>query len=90
MLSPWFQIVADNFLLDWWKRVDDGTLAEAADMATIHKLQLKKERSTTSYTAPGYAYNFLGWFLVMWASGSWNKDTLLGQEHGDMKGVSML
>ncbi|CAK9856461.1 unnamed protein product [Sphagnum jensenii] len=37
-LSPWFRIVADNFLLDWWKRVDDGTLAEAADMTTIHKL----------------------------------------------------
>jgi len=37
-LSPWFRIVADNFLLDWWKRVEDGTLAEAADMATIHKL----------------------------------------------------
>lgn len=70
-LSPWFRIVADNFLLDWWKRVDDGTLAEAADMATIHKLQLKKERSTTSYTAQGYAYNFLGWFPVMWAL-SWN------------------
>jgi isopentenyl-diphosphate delta-isomerase len=38
MLSPWFRIVADNFLLDWWKRVEDGTLAEAVDMATIHKL----------------------------------------------------
>jgi isopentenyl-diphosphate delta-isomerase len=38
MLSPWFRIVADNFLLDWWNRVEDGTLAEAADMATIHKL----------------------------------------------------
>jgi isopentenyl-diphosphate delta-isomerase len=37
-LSPWFRLVVNNFLFDWWKRVEDGTLAEAADMGTIHKL----------------------------------------------------
>lgn len=37
-LSPWFRLVVNNFLFDWWKRVEDGTLAEAVDMGTIHKL----------------------------------------------------
>jgi isopentenyl-diphosphate delta-isomerase len=37
-LSPWFRLVVNNFLFDWWKRVDEGTLAEGADMSTIHKL----------------------------------------------------
>lgn len=37
-LSPWFRLVVDNFLLKWWKHVELGTLQEAADMTTIHKL----------------------------------------------------
>ncbi|KAI5665816.1 hypothetical protein M9H77_15669 [Catharanthus roseus] len=37
-LSPWFRLVVDNFLLNWWDHVEKGTLKEAADMKTIHKL----------------------------------------------------
>ncbi|CAN6351004.1 unnamed protein product [Urochloa humidicola] len=37
-LSPWFRLVVDNFLMGWWDRVEQGTLQEAADMKTIHKL----------------------------------------------------
>lgn len=37
-LSPWFRLVVDNFLPKWWLHVEKGTLKEAADMKTIHKL----------------------------------------------------
>ncbi|KAL6988685.1 rRNA processing protein [Sarracenia purpurea var. burkii] len=37
-LSPWFRLVVDNFLFKWWDQVEKGTLLEAADMKTIHKL----------------------------------------------------
>lgn len=37
-LSPWFRLVVDNFLMKWWDHVEKGTLAEAIDMKTIHKL----------------------------------------------------
>uniref|UniRef100_A0A0D9WGI2 isopentenyl-diphosphate Delta-isomerase n=1 Tax=Leersia perrieri TaxID=77586 RepID=A0A0D9WGI2_9ORYZ len=37
-LSPWFRLVVDNFLMGWWDHVERGTLAEAVDMKTIHKL----------------------------------------------------
>ncbi|XP_059437357.1 isopentenyl-diphosphate Delta-isomerase I [Corylus avellana] len=37
-LSPWFRLVVDNFLFKWWDNVEKGTLKEAADMKTIHKL----------------------------------------------------
>ncbi|KAL2555436.1 Isopentenyl-diphosphate Delta-isomerase I [Forsythia ovata] len=37
-LSPWFRLVVDNFLLKWWDHVEKGTIKEAADMKTIHKL----------------------------------------------------
>lgn len=37
-LSPWFRLVVDNFLPKWWDHVEKGTLEEAADMKTIHKL----------------------------------------------------
>ncbi|XAR65789.1 Isopentenyl-diphosphate Delta-isomerase [Bertholletia excelsa] len=37
-LSPWFRLVVDNFLFKWWDHVEKGTLHEAADMKTIHKL----------------------------------------------------
>ncbi|KAM3410485.1 hypothetical protein ACQJBY_002599 [Aegilops geniculata] len=37
-LSPWFRLVVDNFLMGWWDHVEQGTLKEAADMKTIHKL----------------------------------------------------
>ncbi|KAL2227890.1 isopentenyl-diphosphate Delta-isomerase I [Sesamum indicum] len=37
-LSPWFRLVVDNFLFQWWDHVEKGTLREAADMKTIHKL----------------------------------------------------
>lgn len=37
-LSPWFKLVADNFLFKWWNHVENGTLKEAADMKNIHKL----------------------------------------------------
>ncbi|GLT55061.1 hypothetical protein SLA2020_282140 [Shorea laevis] len=37
-LSPWFRLVVDNFLFKWWEHVEKGTLTEAADMKTIHKL----------------------------------------------------
>lgn len=37
-LSPWFRLVVDNFLFKWWDHVEKGTLREAADMKTIHKL----------------------------------------------------
>ncbi|CAH2072612.1 unnamed protein product [Thlaspi arvense] len=38
ILSPWFRLVVDNFLMKWWDHVEEGTLIEAADMKTIHKL----------------------------------------------------
>ncbi|GER43200.1 isopentenyl diphosphate isomerase [Striga asiatica] len=37
-LSPWFRLVVDNFLFQWWNHVEKGTLKDAADMKTIHKL----------------------------------------------------
>lgn len=37
-LSPWFRLVVDNFLPKWWDQVEKGTLSEAVDMKTIHKL----------------------------------------------------
>lgn len=37
-LSPWFRLVVDNFLFKWWDHVEKGTLHQAADMKTIHKL----------------------------------------------------
>ncbi|PKI66896.1 hypothetical protein CRG98_012659 [Punica granatum] len=37
-LSPWFRLVVDNFLFSWWDHVEKGTLKEAVDMKTIHKL----------------------------------------------------
>ncbi|XP_019194619.1 PREDICTED: isopentenyl-diphosphate Delta-isomerase I-like [Ipomoea nil] len=37
-LSPWFRLVVENFLFKWWDHVEKGTLMEAADMKTIHKL----------------------------------------------------
>ncbi|RCV17718.1 hypothetical protein SETIT_3G241900v2 [Setaria italica] len=37
-LSPWFRLVVDNFLMSWWDHVEQGTLQEAADMKTIHRL----------------------------------------------------
>ncbi|XP_026419321.1 isopentenyl-diphosphate Delta-isomerase I-like [Papaver somniferum] len=37
-LSPWFRLVVDNFLFKWWDQVEQGTLQEAVDMKTIHKL----------------------------------------------------
>ncbi|PHT48947.1 hypothetical protein CQW23_13155 [Capsicum baccatum] len=37
-LSPWFRLVVDNFLFKWWDHVEKGTIYEAADMKTIHKL----------------------------------------------------
>ncbi|KAL6961577.1 rRNA processing protein, partial [Sarracenia purpurea var. burkii] len=37
-LSPWFRLVVDNFLFKWWDQMEKGTLQEAADMKTIHKL----------------------------------------------------
>ncbi|KAM0043557.1 putative isopentenyl-diphosphate Delta-isomerase [Helianthus debilis subsp. tardiflorus] len=37
-LSPWFRLIVDNFLFEWWDRVHNGTLHEAVDMKTIHKL----------------------------------------------------
>ncbi|XP_030546290.1 isopentenyl-diphosphate Delta-isomerase I-like [Rhodamnia argentea] len=37
-LSPWFRLVVDNFWFRWWDHLEKGTLEEAADMKTIHKL----------------------------------------------------
>ncbi|CAH9069702.1 unnamed protein product [Cuscuta epithymum] len=37
-LSPWFTLVVHNFLFKWWDHVEKGSLMEAADMKTIHKL----------------------------------------------------
>ena len=37
-LSPWFRLVVDNFLMGWWDHVEQGTLEEANEMKTIHKL----------------------------------------------------
>ncbi|XP_027087163.1 isopentenyl-diphosphate Delta-isomerase I [Coffea arabica] len=37
-LSPWFRLVVDNFLFKWWEHVEKGTLLDAVDMKTIHKL----------------------------------------------------
>eukprot|EP00897_Mesotaenium_endlicherianum_P010347 jgi/Mesen1/9340/ME000061S08779 len=37
-LSPWFRLVVDKFLFDWWNRVENGTLSEAVDMEVIHKM----------------------------------------------------
>ncbi|KAK9673478.1 hypothetical protein RND81_12G169800 [Saponaria officinalis] len=37
-LSPWFRLVVDNFMYKWWDHVENGTLKDAVDMKTIHKL----------------------------------------------------
>ncbi|KAH9607695.1 hypothetical protein KSS87_010958 [Heliosperma pusillum] len=37
-LSPWFRLVVDNFMYKWWDHVENGTLKEAVDMKTIHRL----------------------------------------------------
>ncbi|KAM7274057.1 hypothetical protein ACFE04_028721 [Oxalis oulophora] len=37
-LSPWFRLVVDNFLYKWWDHVEKGTINDAVDMKTIHKL----------------------------------------------------
>ncbi|KAL8159206.1 hypothetical protein V2J09_000743 [Rumex salicifolius] len=37
-LSPWFRLVVDNFLFKWWDHVEKGSLNEAVDMKTIHRL----------------------------------------------------
>ncbi|WOG96397.1 hypothetical protein DCAR_0415732 [Daucus carota subsp. sativus] len=37
-LSPWFRLIVDNFLFNFWDHVQKGTLKEVADMETIHKL----------------------------------------------------
>ncbi|KAJ7532214.1 hypothetical protein O6H91_14G077600 [Diphasiastrum complanatum] len=37
-LSPWFRLVVDNFLPHWWNKMEQGTLADAADLKNIHKL----------------------------------------------------
>jgi isopentenyl-diphosphate delta-isomerase len=37
-LSPWFRLVVDNFLFDWWNKLENGSLASAVDMKHIHKL----------------------------------------------------
>lgn len=37
-LSPWFRLVVDNFLFQWWDHVEKGSLKDTADMKTIHKL----------------------------------------------------
>lgn len=37
-LSPWFRLVVDNFLFDWWSKLDNGTLTAACNMQQIHKL----------------------------------------------------
>ncbi|GMG99936.1 hypothetical protein Nepgr_001776 [Nepenthes gracilis] len=37
-LSPWFRLVVDNFLYNWWDHVEKGTLNDATNMDTIHRL----------------------------------------------------
>lgn len=37
-LSPWFRLVVDNFLFDWWEKLEDNTLVSIADLNKIHKL----------------------------------------------------
>jgi len=37
-LSPWFRLVVDHFLFQWWDRVEQGTLRDAVDLSTIHRL----------------------------------------------------
>ncbi|CAI9262795.1 unnamed protein product [Lactuca saligna] len=37
-LSPWFKLIVDNLLFQWWDGLQKGTLTEAIDMKTIHKL----------------------------------------------------
>ncbi|MCO5562128.1 hypothetical protein L7F22_015754 [Adiantum nelumboides] len=37
-LSPWFRLVVDNFLFDWWSKLENGSLTAAANMEQIHKL----------------------------------------------------
>ncbi|KAI5083150.1 hypothetical protein GOP47_0002893 [Adiantum capillus-veneris] len=37
-LSPWFRLVVDNFLFDWWSKLENGSLATIASMGQIHKL----------------------------------------------------
>lgn len=42
--SPWFRIIADNFLFRWWADLDAVLTAQAhADWSTIHKLDCKVE-----------------------------------------------
>lgn len=37
--SPWFRIIAENFLAGWWQHLDRTlTTDEAVDVGTIHKI----------------------------------------------------
>ncbi|KAH7435941.1 hypothetical protein KP509_06G084900 [Ceratopteris richardii] len=37
-LSPWFRLVVDNFLFEWWDKLENGTLSDIVNMEKIHKL----------------------------------------------------
>ncbi|KNE63992.1 isopentenyl-diphosphate delta-isomerase [Allomyces macrogynus ATCC 38327] len=37
-LTPWFRLICENFLFDWWKHLEAGTLAKCAEVDKIHKM----------------------------------------------------
>ncbi|KAH7425839.1 hypothetical protein KP509_11G073400 [Ceratopteris richardii] len=37
-LSPWFRLVVDNFLFDWWNKLENNTLSAVINMETIYRL----------------------------------------------------
>jgi len=45
-VTPWFQMIAENFLFGWWERLDDIIQAKgiAEDPPTIHRLSLIKPK----------------------------------------------
>ena len=37
-MSPWFRLIAEQFLPTWWDHLDAQTLSSACDTTTIHRL----------------------------------------------------
>jgi isopentenyl-diphosphate delta-isomerase len=38
VLSPWFRLIVDKFLYQWWDLLEADRLQEAIDLQRIHKL----------------------------------------------------
>lgn len=45
MWSPWFRIIADRFLDQWWQKLDAALSSDQfVDTATVHRLEAAKSQ----------------------------------------------